>query len=125
MLYKKPIARRGKDEERIPVNSNHSSISITISIQYTFDAERAAFASIIDKVNVVYGFKQGEGVGGWTIYNPAWEATHPEWNTLTTVYRGRGYEISVTENCTLIYGDNSYPLDAGWNRIGWHGYYAM
>jgi hypothetical protein len=80
------------------------------------------FASILDKLVIAYGYKASEGVAGWTVFNPDWVSTHPEWNTLTTLYRGRGYWIKVSEACTLIYGDNTYVLDAGWNLIGWLGW---
>ena len=78
--------------------------------------------SILGKLVLVYGYKAGEGVRGWTVYNPAWAATHPEWNTLTMLYRARGYYIKVTEDCILTYNIHSYQLDAGWNLIGWLGW---
>jgi|GEM_PF-2523805 len=78
-------------------------------------------ASIADKLVLAYGFYPGEGVAGWTIYNPDWATTHPEWNTLTTLYKGRGYFIKVDSACTLVYCGQSYPLSAGWNLIGWQG----
>ena len=80
------------------------------------------FASILDKLDIAYGYKFGEGVGGWTVFNPAWASAHPEWNTLTMLYKGRGYWIKLSEACTLTCGDNTYGLDEGWNLIGWLGY---
>jgi len=79
------------------------------------------FASILDRLEIAYGYKSGEGMGGWTFYNPDW-AAYPGLNTLNTLYKGRGYWIKVSEACTLTYGDNSYSLDAGWNLIGWVGW---
>jgi hypothetical protein len=78
-------------------------------------------ASISDKLILAYGYKYGEGTGGWTIYNPAWATSHPDWNTLTTLFRGRGYWIKVSQACNLVYGGNTYQLDPGWNLIGWLG----
>jgi len=78
-------------------------------------------ASILDELEIAYGYESGEGVGGWTVFNPDW-AAYPELNTLSTLYKGRGYWIKVSEACTLTYGDNSYSLDAGWNLIGWVGW---
>ena len=75
--------------------------------------------SIKDQLIIAYGYKAGEGVGGWTVYNPEWVETHPEWNTLTTLYVGRGYWINVSEGWDLTYGGNTYHLDEGWNLIGW------
>ncbi|MFC1592623.1 hypothetical protein ACFLWZ_01775 [Chloroflexota bacterium] len=73
--------------------------------------------SIQDALVVVYGYKSGEGVGGWTTYNPIWPA---EANSLTTLYVARGYWISVSEPCTLQFGGNTYVLDQpGWWLIGW------
>jgi hypothetical protein len=74
------------------------------------------FTSIAPFLETAYGFKVGEGTGGWTIYNPDWPSGA---NTLTTLYVARGYWISVSETCTLQYGSSTYLLDAGWNLIGW------
>ncbi len=79
-------------------------------------------ASIMEELVILYCYKAGEGVGGWTVYNPEWAVTHPEWNTLTTLHVGRGYWINVKEGCHLTYGVNTYELDAGWNLIGWLGW---
>ena len=45
----------------------------------------------------------------------------PEVHRLTTLRRGKGYWVYVTEACTLVYGDNTYNLFPGWNLIGWLG----
>jgi len=74
-------------------------------------------ASLEDKLVVAYSYKAGEG--GWTWYNPDWV---PAANTLTTLYAGRGYWINVSEACNLVYGTNTYELDADWNLIAWLGW---
>ena len=79
------------------------------------------FTSILDKLVMAYGYKEGEGVGGWTAYNPGWATTHPEWNTLALLHQARGYWIQVTQACSLVYGANTYELDEGWNLLGWLG----
>jgi len=71
-------------------------------------------AYTLDQLIVVYGFHDGN----WTWYNPDWPADQ---NTLATLYMGTGYWINVSEACALIYGANTYELDAGWNLIGWLG----
>ena len=81
-----------------------------------------AFASLEDELVMAYGFKAGEGVGGWTVYNPEWAVAHPDWNSLTTLYVQRGYWINVSGVCDLTYGANTYEFDEGWNLIGWMGY---
>jgi len=81
--------------------------------------------SISDWLVMAYGYKAGEGVGGWTVYNPAWAVTHPEWNTLTTLYIQRGYWIDLSQACDLTYEANTYELDEGWNLIGWCGATAV
>jgi len=78
-------------------------------------------AAISSKLLLVYGYSGGAGIGGWTVHNPEWATTHPEWNSLTTLYMGRGYWLSVSGVCDLTYGANTYELDAGWNLIGWLG----
>ena len=92
-------------------------------------AVAAGFASILPDLVIAYGYKASEGVGGWTVFNPAWASAHPEWNTLTTLYKGRGYWINVSEACKLTYSTRNAPgssleaynLDEGWNLIGWMG----
>jgi hypothetical protein len=93
----------------------------TVWRQQAYPFVSCGLADILDDTVIVWGFKQGEGSEGWTYYNPN---LPPEENTLTTVYRGRGYWVNVADDCTLTYGQNYYRLDAGWNLIGWHGYYA-
>ncbi|MFC1930213.1 hypothetical protein ACFLW6_05115, partial [Chloroflexota bacterium] len=76
-----------------------------------------AFASISPFLETAYGYRIGEGTGGWTIYNPSWPV---EMNSLETLYVARGYWINVREACTLQYGSSTYVLDApGWWLIGW------
>jgi hypothetical protein len=79
------------------------------------------FASIYSYTVILYSYRQGQGVAGWTQYSPDWAITHPEWNTLTTLYKGRGYWMRVDQSCTLNYGENTYQLDGGWNLLGWLG----
>jgi len=45
----------------------------------------------------------------------------PEASDLASLEKGKGYWIKVSEDCTLIYGGNTYNLKAGWNLIGWLG----
>ncbi|MFC1972221.1 PKD domain-containing protein [Chloroflexota bacterium] len=81
------------------------------------DAEDG-FATISDYLLTAYSFKAGEGVGGWTVYNPNWPDTD---NTLETLYMARGYWINVSQDCTLEWGSRDYYLSSGWNLIGWLG----
>ncbi|MFC1955401.1 choice-of-anchor Q domain-containing protein [Chloroflexota bacterium] len=76
-----------------------------------------AFASIAPFLETAYGFKTGEGSGGWTVYNPLWPS---QVNTLTTLHVSRGYWINVSEACILQYGSTVIVLDQpGWWLIGW------
>ncbi|MFC1955407.1 hypothetical protein ACFLWZ_02565 [Chloroflexota bacterium] len=74
------------------------------------------FASIAPFLETAYGYKLGEGTGGWTVYNPLWPS---QMNSLKTLYVARGYWINVNQACSLQFGSNLYELDAGWNLIGW------
>ncbi|MFC1955746.1 hypothetical protein ACFLWZ_04360 [Chloroflexota bacterium] len=74
------------------------------------------FASILVFLETAYGFKDGEGIMGWTVYNPLWPSQS---NSLKTLHVGRGYWIYVREACILQYGSSTYELGAGWNLIGW------
>jgi hypothetical protein len=53
----------------------------------------------------------------WRKYDPA----VPQLSGLTVMKRGRGYWIRATQDTTLVYGSNIYPLSQGWNLIGWLG----
>ncbi|MFC1971768.1 choice-of-anchor Q domain-containing protein, partial [Chloroflexota bacterium] len=76
-----------------------------------------AFASIAPFLETAYGYRIGEGTGGWTVYNPSWPS---ELNSLTTLYVARGYWLNVRETCTLQYGSTVIVLDQpGWWLIGW------
>ena len=79
-------------------------------------------ASLENELVIAYGYKAGEGIGGWTVYNPEWAVVHPGWNTLTTLYMGRGYWLDVSGACSLEYGSQVYGLEEGWNLIGWVGW---
>jgi len=76
-------------------------------------------ASILDRLEIVYGYRAGEGAGGWTHFNPDWVAFGL--NTLDHLHEGRGYWVRVSEACTLAHADARYALDGGWNLIGWLG----
>lgn len=84
-----------------------------------FTTVATGFASIQEDLNIAYGYKAGEGTGGWTVYNPGWAVAHPEGNTLMLLHKGRGYWINVNTECILTYGTDTYYLDEGWNLIGW------
>lgn len=53
----------------------------------------------------------------WKLYDTA----APQVSDLSSLTKGQGYWMEVSENCTLTYGVNSYSLVKGWNLIGWLG----
>ena len=53
----------------------------------------------------------------WLVYDPA----IPELQILTQLVKKGSYWIKVTEDCTLTFGVETYPLYEGWNSIGWQG----
>ena len=113
----------GKDDEaRLPMTGSYFGPLVTPSFAEDNPDAAEGLESILDKLVTAYGYKTGEGIGGWTVYNPEWAVTHPDWNTLTTLYVRRGYWINLSENYTLEYGAQTYELDAGWNLIGWVGW---
>ncbi|MFC1955561.1 DUF11 domain-containing protein [Chloroflexota bacterium] len=99
-------------------NLVRSARSNTIAIVPSLISVEDSLASIFDYLTSAYGYQSGEGIEGWTSYNPDWPA---ERNTLSILSVGRGYWINVTQACTLQYGGNAYELSAGWNLIGWQG----
>jgi len=113
----------GKDgEARLPITGSYSGPLVTPSFAENNPDTAEGLASILDKLVLAYGYKAGEGVDGWTVYNSDWAVTHPEWNSLTTLRVQRGYWLSVNEACELEYGAQAYQLDEGWNLIGWVGW---
>lgn len=53
----------------------------------------------------------------WQVYDPTPGAT----SDITAMNAGQGYWVKVSENCSLVYGNKTYNLYAGWNLIGWQG----
>lgn len=53
----------------------------------------------------------------WLVYDPA----IPELQILTQLVKKGSYWIKVTQDCTLTFGTETYPLYDGWNSIGWQG----
>jgi hypothetical protein len=75
-------------------------------------------ASLGTNLVIAWGYQTGEGTGGWTLYKPGL----PAGNTLEILQEQRGYWIYVDAECDLEYGARVYPLEAGWNLIGWVGW---
>jgi hypothetical protein len=79
-----------------------------------FTTVTTGLGSLGDNLVIAWGYREGEGIDGWTVYKPGLAT-----NTLTLLHRGRGYWIYVNDEGTLVYGKNIYYLDGGWNLIGW------
>jgi hypothetical protein len=69
-------------------------------------------ATIMDDLVIVWGYIDGV----WEWYDPL-----DAGSTLDTLDAGIGYWIQVLEAVELIFGGNSYDLDADWNLMGWRG----
>jgi hypothetical protein len=82
------------------------------------------FADLIagGKLVIVYNFNpfttEPTAVGGWTWYDPT---LPPAQNNLDTLSKYTAYWVKVTENCSLTYGTQTYPLAKGWNNPVWLG----
>ncbi len=50
-----------------------------------------------------------------------YDAAVPWLSDLVALRRGLGYWIKATEDTAIFYGGNLYPLNKGWNLIGWLG----
>jgi hypothetical protein len=74
-----------------------------------------ALTSIAGLYTIVWTFDAS--TQGWMFYDTA--AT--EVSDLDSLTRGQGYYVSVTEDCTIVFGGNTYSMLAGWNLIGWLG----
>jgi hypothetical protein len=72
-----------------------------------------ALASLGSNLVRIWGFDAA--TQRWQLYDPL----TPSLSDLTFLLRGHGYWINVTMAQTLIYGGYSYPLQPGWNLIGW------
>jgi len=53
----------------------------------------------------------------WQVYDTAEGAP----DDFTTLVKGQGYWIYVTQDVALVYGPYTYNLSQGWNLIGWLG----
>jgi len=73
-----------------------------------------SLSGISDELVRVWGYTPADG---WKMYDPA----DTVGSDLTGLTAGKGYWINVDEDCSLIYGGNTYSFEAGWNLIGWQG----
>jgi hypothetical protein len=71
--------------------------------------------SIAGKYTKVWTFDAA--TQSWKLYDTA----APAVSDLSSLTKGQGYWMEVSEACTLLYGGNTYSLVAGWNLIGWLG----
>jgi hypothetical protein len=74
-----------------------------------------ALSSIFGKYTIVWWYNAQNQE--W--YN--YDAAVPWLSGLRALKRGQGYWIKATEDTTVFYGGNLYPLSEGWNLIGWLG----
>ena len=72
-------------------------------------------STIAGKYSIVWAFDAA--TQEWKLYDTAPGAV----STLTSLTKGQGYWMQVTEDCTIVYGGNPYSLTKGWNLIGWLG----
>ena len=103
-----------------PVQTTAGAVQALCGKPY-FTTAAAGFASLGDKLVLAYGYKAGEGIGGWTVHIPGLTAVYPGTNIFTILHKGRGYWINVSQACVLTHGNNTYYLDEGWNLVGWLG----
>jgi hypothetical protein len=75
----------------------------------------AALSSVAGKYTKVWAF--AADTQSWLLYDTA----APQVSDLEQLVRGQGYWMDATEDCTILYGGNSYTLKQGWNLIGWLG----
>ena len=103
-------------EARLPETGNFSGPLVYPTYAQNNPPVATGLASLGTNLVIAWGYKADEG--GWTFYNPLL----PEISTLTTLQVQRGYWINVDAYCDLEYGARVYPLEAGWNLIGWAGW---
>lgn len=90
----------------------HQSLNLTVP---GVTLVSLGLASIFGKYTIVWWYDaQGQQ---WHKY----DAAVPWLSDLKALKRGQGYWIKATEDTTMMYGGNIYPLSVGWNLIGWLG----
>ena len=90
--------------------------SFTISAASTGDTSVENGLSTIDgKYDKIWTFDGA--TQEWQVYDTADGAP----KEFTTLVKGRGYWVQVSEDCALTFGANTYNLSQGWNLIGWLG----
>jgi len=90
-------------------------ITITAGTTGTMVPVATAFASINGLYTKVWTFDAA--TQSWQVYDTAAGAP----GTLENMARGQGYWVQVSQDCTLTYLADQYPLLTGWNLIGWLG----
>ena len=74
-----------------------------------------ATANIASQLQIMWTFDGATQT--WKVYDPTPGAT----SDISAMTAGQGYWVKVSENCSLVYGNKTYNLYAGWNLIGWQG----
>ena len=100
---------------KVAVNIGGTVATADLKVTKAAITVATALKSIEAKYEKVWGFDAA--TQSWKVYDPA----APEVSDLASLEQGKGYWIKVSEDCTLIYGGNTYNLKAGWNLIGWLG----
>ena len=95
------------------VDTTNKTFTVTVSSVVVPVSD--ALATISGKYTKVWAFDSANQE--WQLYDTDTAAP----STLTSMTRGQGYWLEVSEAVTLLYAGNSYALVAGWNLIGWLG----
>ncbi len=87
----------------------------TASTFFTITAAPVGIAQQLSTCSSVMVRVWGYFGGTWQLYDPA----DPAGSDLATLTAGRGYWVSASAACNLVYQAFSYSLQEGWNLIGW------
>lgn len=75
-------------------------------------------SSVAGQLTIVLSYDAFDTADPWKLYEPS---APPFASDLAVLEAGRGYWAFVKEKTTFTYGVQSYPLNQGWNLIGWQG----
>jgi hypothetical protein len=105
----------------VMASTGAKNATTSLVIMQAPETVESAMATIMDQLEIVWGYVTKNDVLDWYFFDPDDPEGSQGPQGLPGLVAGKGYWVKVTEAITLIFSGHQYPLDAGWNNIGWRG----